>query len=245
MTIDRLGQDAAILEAALLNRLRPDDPSLRDLLARRPEWGEILVQASAADIAPKVLSELGADERPEDRRWVDELLAEVRSVPQAEQRPHVARRPAWVLAAAAALLAAVGIALWRASSGRATEERQSLGANGAGGSQARPQVTCRTPEPGASAYETLDWDATAELRAGELFEVVVRTCAAAGETGAELAREKIQASTLLAPSYETRWSPPAEKRAQWPDCIEWSVRLLDESGQVVDSDSAQVERSPR
>jgi hypothetical protein len=243
VSIERLGQDAALLEAALRERLRPDDPSLRDLLARRPEWGEILVQASAGEFAPKVLSELQAAERPEDRRWIDELSAEARARTPAAARPR-ASRPTWVLAAAALLCVAGGIALWNARTDALRDDRQSLGPNDGRGSNGRAEVTCRAPAPEAPAYETFDWDANEELGEGEAYEVVVRTCPGAGPTS-ELARVTIQPSALLAPEELTRWSPAEAERALWPDCVEWTVTLLDANRIRRASDSARVERSAR
>lgn len=245
MSIERLGEDAARLEAALRDRLRPDDPGLRDLLARRPEWGEILVQAASAEFAPKVLAELCADERPEDRRWVEELLAEARAAERVSAGPRASRRPTWILAAAAALVFAAGVALWSSKSGPVTDDSQDLGGSGQDGTHVEPGVTCLAPDPDAAAYETFDWETSAALEAGQAYLVVVTTCAGAGQPAVELARESIRPSPLVTGAAQTRWSPSPQERAQWPDCVVWSVRLIGAADEELSSDSARVERSPR
>jgi hypothetical protein len=233
---NELADDAALLERALREGWARERAELRALLARRPDWSALLDGPEAVPVPDAAALE-------QDRRLVNESLALARAASRAGARSR--RVQPWMLAAAVALLFAGGVTLWRANSGTAIEDSQLLGSNRGHGSQAQRRVACRTPDHDASAYETLDWDASEPLGEGEWYEVLVQTCAGAGERPTELAREPIRPSSLVTGDSLTRWSPSAELHAQWPDCIQWSVRLMDASDQVLDSDSVRVERSPR
>lgn len=238
-----LAEDARRLESALRKRWPRSHPDLRDLLARRPGWAELIeacLASSALDEA--AIARLAREVTEQDRRLVDETLALARSASAARRSR---RKTAWLLIAAGFVLCGGGFALWSSRSATPSDPSQFLGGGHGDGSVPPPAVTCSAPGSADAPQGTLDWEETRPLSEGESYEIVVRTCAQDGQPARELARDRIPFSSLQAPEDLTRWTPPAGAWEEWPDCIEWSVTLLDASHYPIASDNARVERSAR
>lgn len=225
--MQRLGEDAALLERALREGWPKDHEGLRALLERRPGWAALLE-------GPDGVPPAHGEEAELDRRLTDEALALARD--SAARRAPLGRPWPWrVLTIAAAVLLGVVWAAWFARPSPQPDPTQLLG--GGGSTDLRP-VVCQPPSAEAPAFGRLDWDAKLPLTEDQSYEVVVRDCA----TGAELARTSFGYSSVLSGEPQTHWTlDPAETR-DWPDCIEWSVSLLDANGFRIASDKSRLTR---
>jgi hypothetical protein len=229
-----LERDARRFEQALREDWARVDPRLRDLLARRPQWVELL------EDPPAELLSTGAHDGP-DRRLTDELLALARRTP----RPVVRRRGApWLLAAAAVAVCLGGLAWWNLLGTQAPEQVQRLGGSDHG-SASKSAVACVVQAPSGPERGILRWKLAEPLSADRSIEIVVRECAQVARTGRELARKIVQPSVRASEGTESRWKLDPQVLAQASDCFEWTVTLLDASGHAIASDSARVERSSR
>jgi hypothetical protein len=234
---EQLGLDAAQLEAAVREHLPRNHPSLRELLARRPEWAELLPQvAQPTDLTATQLSLLNEEARPEDRLLVNELLAQAgqRASERTKHRPQL---PApWMLAAAACVLSAGALIWWLGRSAAEPEPVHVLGGDPSEpGGGAAQELSCSEPRGQVAEYGTFLWESQQDLAEGESFVVVVSALLPDGSVGAELARTRQRSRS---------WTPDALQAATWPDRIHWTVRSFDALDFPVAVDEASAERLP-
>jgi hypothetical protein len=225
---DQLGKDAARLEAAARSRLSPDDPSLRDLFARRPEWTELLAAyGQSGDLSQEKLARFHAAAEREDELLVRELVAEASQRYSFPAARRLRRHWSWGLLAAGLLLGA-GVALWWQTN-RVPSDRQLLGpAVGNSG------LSCSAPVGAVADFGEFRWQSEQSLRTSQAYLVSVYSVSADGTPGALLDQERVR---------DMHWSAPAERTALWPDRIRWTVTLVEE-GFERGSASASAERSP-
>lgn len=206
--MQRLAEDAALLERALRQGWSKEHEDLRELLERRPDWVALLEGPEGVPDA------LGA-EAEADRLLVDEVLALARR----RDRPAAPRRRAlrgpWLVAAALLVLAS---GLWwsgRGGPAGALDDDQELGSSS--GTDSDVTLSCVRPEGPASDFSSFEWIAERPLQPDERYLLVVFSVDAQGSILGELARAR--------PTAES-WTPEPEDVARWPQRILWRVRRL-------------------
>lgn len=219
-----LERDARLLEQALREDWPRQDPRLRDLLERRPQWVELLDRPDAPSASWAAPDDL-------DRKLTDELLALAR---RREQRRATPRRRGWGspwrLAAAALALLFAGALL-----GRTWMERGGDGAVEVLGSDAQaPRVDSLSPQGIVANVGVFTWSCERPLQAGESFLVILRDVAGDGRPGNLL----LQRTTT-----QTTWTPDAFDLADLPPRFHWSVQWVSATGVAGPAASAFVERS--
>lgn len=233
MSSEQLRLDAAVLEAALREGLPVEHPSLRALFARRPAWAELLAQASgAADLRPELLARLRAAEQPEDRRLIDELLAQARQGVGPTSAARARRVPTWLLAAAGLLLA---VALtWSLSSRESSRSADVvlLGDDDHGTAEDE-RIVLVAPRERVERFENFQWSSTRALAPDESYVLILWEAQADGTPGAELRRMTTR---------ESSWQPDAFDLSGLPARLHWSVQRVSPRGSGPRSE-AWVERS--
>ncbi len=136
------------------------------------------------------------------------------------QRPSAPRRWTGLLVAAALLLFA---GLWWMPSKTTPPQNQLLGDS---------ELELLSPNAASSEFGTFEW--RGELPEGGWYELYVY--------GAE---DPVTAAPRIASPHlaEERWQPSAEEQALLPDAIEWEVRVLDRSGELIESRRVSASRS--
>lgn len=219
-----LERDARLFEQALREDWARQDPRLRDLLERRPQWVELL---EGPDSPP---STWPAPDDP-DRKLTDELLALARRRQQRSAPPHrTSWGSPWRLAAAAGVLLCAGAFL-----GRAWMERGEDGAVEVLGSEEQvPPVDSLSPQGVVATVGDFTWSAEPPLQPGESFSLVVRDVASDGRPGNLLLQLTIT---------QPKWTPDAMYLADLPQRFHWSVQRVSASGFAGPAASAFVDRS--
>lgn len=222
MRQERMEADAELLERALRGEVARAHPDLEALLARRPEWSDLLDELAdgpTGDGAPAELRALARERTTAaDRARMGALVAEVAG------RSGPARRPrsfGGLALAAAALVTLAGLIWWAASDGPAPARGPMLGGGG---------VSWEAPAATVESWETFAWDA--DLPRGGSFAVTVR----AADGGGRLLE---RAEGLRVP----RWTPDPAEVETWPDRIVVTVEVLDASGLPTGSLDVPLERS--
>lgn len=204
--MQRLAEDAALLERALREGWPKDHEGLRALLERRPDWVALLEEPDG------IPDTLGA-EAEADRMLVDEVLALSRGRARPADPRRRALRGGWLVAAALLVLAG---GLWWSGLGRvgdALDDDQGLGSSA--GSQPVVTLSCVRPEGPASDFSSFAWIAERRLHPDERYALVVYSVDADGAILGELQRAR--------PLVES-WTPEPEDVARWPQRILWRVR---------------------
>jgi hypothetical protein len=226
--MERIAEDAALLERALREDWPRERSELRELLARRPDWAALLA-------GPDQVPESRGPAAEGDRRLVDELLAlaRLREVGTRTRAPRRLARGGWLLAAAAVLI--LGGLWWIQFGGRSNapglDEGQELGP--ASGRVPAAELSCVAPEGAASTFSVFEWLAERNLEPDETYVVTVYSVDERGAVLGELLRETTDRTT---------WEPEAEDVERWPKRILWRVRRMTDGGTRTGFAEALAER---
>lgn len=234
----RWNEDVGLFSRLVEEGAGAEDPRARELLARRPEWRELLDGASAAETAVALRSTAEAEA---DRRLVAECLAEARqsqpapsaSVESSRAGPRVlppaARTRLWprVLLAIAATLALAFLARmwWTSEHAPRREPGRTLvdGLDSALSGQAAPD------------FSRFEWTIKGNRSAAESFCFSVWAATPDGTRGERLLRST-QAETYV--------EIAAAQRAAWPSRVIWRVDRIDASGATALGREWRAERAP-
>jgi hypothetical protein len=210
----------ALLTRLVVGELAPDAPEARAVLETCPscrdQWAQLGQLARRLDAA-------GAEERS--------VLAEIETQsisPAQEERIRAtvlaqrrsARRLAWPIAVAAAVLALVGVIAWRQWRGNERIEERYLGSQNFSGLELRTAadgavsfVWSYTGLPPEGSYTLRVWDDSA--------------------TGSQ--------PTVFDHLPDPPWTPTPEQRAKLPQRMRWEVEVFDATGQSLGYSESRVD----
>lgn len=213
-----------LLGRVLAGDVGEDAPEVRSLLDGMAEAREWLERSRAIEVR---LSAAGEEARADIREALAMRGAPGESAVERVVQGGAAPEPrgmsgGWLRWAAAALvIAALGIATWMYG-GEESEPPRLLG----------DAVELEAPAGEVDAYGTFRW--SWERPVGG-YEIVVVYDA---ESGDELARSGERE--------DGEWTPGAERASSWPERIEWEVRVFDATGALVRTSArAEARRAAR
>jgi len=208
-----LQADAALLQAVVEGRVERDDPRVRELLRRRPEWRGLHL----ADDAPLDAPAFEAQTSEEDRRLVSECLAEARAGARPRSVSGPRRKPRALLLAVLAVAAALVLFLLtrdrHASEEPVRRDGEMLGTSDG--------LECAPPSETAPGVLTFAWTWKGELEPNGHFRLTVWALEADGARG------------RLHYEGDARRSPiklRLEELPDWPERILWRIEVLESNG---------------
>lgn len=212
MSDAELQADAALLQAVVEGRVEPDDPRVRELLRRRPDWRGLHL----AGDAPLDASAFEAQASEEDRRHVSECLAEARAGARPRSVSGPRRKPRalllTVLAVAAALVLFLLTRGWLAGDEPLRRDGGMLGTSDG--------LDC-APLSETAGVLTFAWTWKGELEPKGRFHLTLWAQEAGGARGRMFYEQDARRSPIeLGP----------EERAGWPERILWRVEVLNSNG---------------